>query len=212
MITIKPFAFNPFMVNTYLLFDETREAIVVDAACSDQREEEHLENFLKANSLKLVRNINTHCHIDHILGNVFIEERYGILPEYHPGGELFLLKAKEIGATYGFKVDRVPEAGKLLEDNEMIRWGNSSLKILYTPGHADGSCCLYSKDQGFVVTGDVLFRDSIGRTDLPSGNFDLLMESIQMKLFTLPDDTIVYPGHGPETEIGYEKLNNPFIR
>ncbi len=212
MITIKTFAFNPFMVNTYLLFDETREAIIVDAACSDQREEEHLENFLETNSLKLVRNINTHCHIDHILGNVFIEERFGILPEYHPAGESFLIRAKEVGASYGFKVERVPEAGRFLEDNDLIQWGTSSLKVLYTPGHADGSCCLYSKEQGFVITGDVLFRDSIGRTDLPTGNFDLLMESLKEKLFTLPDNTVVYPGHGPETEIGYEKMNNPFIR
>ncbi|MBE0648781.1 MAG: MBL fold metallo-hydrolase [Bacteroidales bacterium] len=212
MITIKTFVFNPFMVNTYLLFDETREAIIVDAACSDEREEEHLENFIETNSLKLVRNINTHSHIDHILGNVFIEERFGIRPEYHPAGESFLIRAKDVGIAYGFQVDRVPEAARLLEANEMIRWGNSSLRVIYTPGHADGSCCFYSKEQGFVITGDVLFRDSIGRTDLPTGNFDLLMESITEQVFTLPDDTVVYPGHGPETEIGYEKMNNPFIR
>lgn len=212
MITIKTFTFNPFMVNTYLLFDETGEAIVVDAACSNHREEETLENFLKANSLKLVRNINTHCHIDHILGNVFIEDRYGLLPEYHPAGEPFLLRAKEIGASYGFTLSRIPDPGSSLYDGELISWGRSELKVLYAPGHADGSCCLYHKEQGFVLTGDVLFRDSIGRTDLPSGNFDLLMESIREKLFILPDDTIVYPGHGPETEIGYEKINNPFIR
>jgi len=212
MITIKTFAFNPFMVNTYLLYDETGEAIIVDAACSDQREEEQLENFLETNSLKLVRNIYTHCHIDHILGNTFIEDRFGIMPEYHPASEPFLLRAKELGAGYGFRVERIPKADRLLDNNEMIRWGNSSLKVLYTPGHADGSCCLYNKEQGFVLSGDVLFRDSIGRTDFPTGDFDLLMESIQEKLFTLPDDTIVYTGHGPETEIGYEKMNNPFIR
>lgn len=212
MITIKTFTFNAFMVNTYLLFDETREAVIVDAACSDAREESALEQFIEAGSLKLVRNINTHCHIDHILGNLFIEERYGILPEYHPAGKPFLDRAKDIGITYGFSVPRIPSPGPFLEDGETITWGTSRLKVLYTPGHADGSCCFYNKEQGFVITGDVLFQDSIGRTDLPSGNFDLLMESIRKKLFTLPDDTVVYPGHGPETEIGYEKLNNPFIR
>ncbi|MBN1199311.1 MAG: MBL fold metallo-hydrolase, partial [Bacteroidales bacterium] len=160
MITIKTFTFNPFMVNTYLLFDETGEAIVVDAASCDRREEERLEDFLKSHSLKLVRNINTHCHIDHILGNTFIEDRYGLLPEYHPGGEPFLLRAKEIGASYGFAVSRIPDPGPFLQDGERITWGKSGLSVLYTPGHADGSCCLYSKEQGFVLTGDVLFRDS----------------------------------------------------
>jgi len=211
MITIKTFPFNPFMVNTYLLFDETLEAIVVDAGCSDRREEKELEDFVTKHSLKLVRNINTHCHIDHILGNLFLEERYGLKPEHHPAGEPFLLRAKEIGAAYGFSVPRIPAPGPALYDGEVIAWGKSELKVLYTPGHADGSCCLYSKEQSFVLTGDVLFRDSIGRTDLPSGDFDLLMRSIHEKLFTLPDHTIVYPGHGPETTIGYEKLNNPFI-
>ena len=211
MITIKPFVFNGFMVNTYLLFDETREAIIVDAACSDEREEEHLENFLETKSLKLVHNINTHCHIDHILGNAFIEDRYGIRPEYHPANEPFLLRAKELGASYGYTLSRIPDPGSFLHDGEMIRWGGSSLKVIYTPGHADGSCSLYNQEQGFVLTGDVLFRDSIGRTDFPTGDFDLLMKSIREKLFTLPDDTVIYPGHGPETEIGYEKRNNPFI-
>lgn len=211
MITIKTFIFNAFMVNTYLLFDETRQAIVVDAACSDRKEEERLENFLESNSLKLIRNINTHCHIDHILGNLFIEERYGIRPEYHPAGKPFLDRAKEIGISYGFSVPRITDPGPFLHDGDIITWGRSELNVLYTPGHADGSCCLYNSEQGFVITGDVLFRDSIGRTDLPSGDFDLLMASIREKIFTLPDDTVVYPGHGPETEVGYEKRNNPFI-
>jgi len=212
MITIKPFVFNSFMVNTYLLFDETREAIIVDAACSDTREEEYFENFLDSNSLKLVRNINTHCHIDHILGNAFIEDRFGIRPEYHPASESFLIRAKDIGASYGFTVSRIPEPGSLLQDGDKVTWGKSELKVLYTPGHADGSICLYSEAQGFVVTGDLLFRDSIGRTDFPTGDFDLLMESLHTKLFILPYDTVVYPGHGPETTIGYELMNNPFIR
>ncbi|TSA28252.1 MAG: MBL fold metallo-hydrolase [Bacteroidetes bacterium] len=212
MITIKKFVFNGFLVNTYILFDETREAIIVDAACADTREERQLVDFLEANSLKLVRNINTHCHIDHILGNAFIEDHYGLRPEYHPASESFLLRAKEIGDAYGFRIDRIPEAGSFINDGEKITWGQSELNVLYTPGHADGSCCLYSQKQGFVLSGDVLFRDSIGRTDFPTGDFDLLMESIRERLFTLPDNTIVYSGHGPETEIGYEKRNNPFIR
>lgn len=212
MISIKKFVFNGFMVNCYILSDESDEAIAVDPACSGSGEENRLAGFLEANSLRLVRNINTHCHIDHILGNGFIEERYGIRPEYHPGGIPFFHTAGEIAASFGMTLSHIPEPGPFLADGEAVTWGRSELRVLYTPGHADGSCCLCSREQGFVLSGDVLFRDSIGRTDLPSGDFDLLMKSIREKLFALPDDTVVYPGHGPETTIGYEKMNNPFIR
>jgi len=212
MITIKTFVFNSFMVNSYLLYDETREAIIVDAACADEQEEDRLVDFIQSNGLKLVRNINTHCHIDHILGNAFIESQFNIRPEYHKASGPFFYTAKEIAASFGYRMERIPDAGKFLEDDEMIRWGKSELKVIYTPGHADGSVCLYNKEQGFILTGDVLFAESIGRTDLPTGNFDLLIESIREKLFTLPDNTIVYPGHGPETSIGHEKQHNPFVR
>lgn len=211
MISVKRFVFNPFQVNGYLLYDESMEAIAVDPACSNSREEQELAGFLEANTLKLVRNINTHCHIDHILGNGFIEERFGIRPEYHRDGVMYLHAAREIAASFGMTLSRIPEPGSYLSDGETVTWGRSELRVLYTPGHAGGSCCLYSSEQGFVLTGDVLFKDSIGRTDLPGGDFGLLMKSINEKLFTLPGDTLVYPGHRPETTIGYEKINNPFI-
>jgi len=212
MITIRTFVFNAFGVNTYVLYDETGEAIVVDAACSDSRDEQNLASFLDGNQLVVKRHLNTHCHIDHILGNAFLEDRYGIAPEYHPASSYYSHTAREIAASFGFRLDRIPDPCHLLEDGEVIRWGNSHLKVLYTPGHADGSCCFYQPEQQFVITGDVLFRDSVGRTDLPGGSLPTLMTSIREKLFTLPDDTVVYPGHGPASEIGYEKLNNPFIR
>ncbi|MBC8314365.1 MAG: MBL fold metallo-hydrolase [Bacteroidales bacterium] len=212
MITIKTFVFNAFMVNTYLLYDETREAIIVDAGCADEYEENKLADFIESNGLKLVRNITTHCHVDHILGNAFIESQYNIRPEYHKASGPFLFTAKEVAATFGQEITGIPEAERFLEDEEMIKWGASELKVLLAPGHADGSVCLYNKEQGFVLTGDVMFAESIGRTDLPSGNYNLLIESIQEKLLTLPDNTIVYPGHGPETSIGHERKYNPFIR
>jgi glyoxylase-like metal-dependent hydrolase (beta-lactamase superfamily II) len=213
MIKIQKFIFNSFQVNTYILQDESSECIIIDAACYETREKQEITDFLKNNNLKLVRNLNTHCHIDHILGNTFIAKTYGINPEYHEGSESFITASGEIGGSFGYLVNDLPPHARYLIDGETILFGNSSaLEVLYTPGHADGSVCFYNKQQGFVITGDVLFRDTIGRTDLPSGNFDFLMRSIREKLFTLPNETIIYPGHGPETTIGYEKLNNPFVR
>ena len=212
MINIQIFTFNAFQVNTYLLWDETGEAVIIDAACYEPVEQEKLAEAIRSRKLKPVRNLITHFHIDHVLGNEFIAERYGINPEYHEDSEAFLSTAQEIGSSFGFSVSGFPEPARYLQDNEIIRWGNSKLKVLFTPGHAAGSVCFYSEADGFVITGDVLFRDTIGRTDLPTGDFDLLMNSIKTRLFTLPDNTDVYPGHGPETSIGFEKGNNPFIR
>lgn len=212
MIHIERFVFNTFQVNTYLLYDETNECIIIDAACFEEEETRELAAFIASKKLKLVRNINTHCHIDHVLGNDFISQTYNIRPEYHKNSVPFFHTVMEIGYSFGYKIDRIPEPLRFIEDGEAIAWGNSSLIALFTPGHAEGSICLYNQPQGFVITGDVIFKDTIGRTDLPSGDFDQLMKSIKTKLFTLPDETIVYPGHGPETSLGYEKVNNPFIR
>ncbi|MCX6245127.1 MAG: MBL fold metallo-hydrolase [Bacteroidetes bacterium] len=212
MIKTEKYVFNNFQVNSFILYDDSGECVIIDAACYDEREKQQVMEFIEGNSLKLVRNLNTHCHIDHVLGNGFISEIYGIRPEYHEASVPLLFAAPEIAASFGFVLRQIPEPARYLQDGETIRFGSSELKVLYTPGHADGSVCFYNKENGFVITGDVLFRDTIGRTDLPTGNFDLLMKSIREKLFTLPDDTKVYAGHGPETTIGYEKMNNPFIR
>ena len=212
MIQIERFTFNTFQVNTYVLYDETNEAVIVDAACYEPFEKKGLDDFIHDSGLKIVRNINTHSHIDHILGNQHILEKYGIRPEYHQAGLPFLMEAKGIATNFGYTIHEVPEAAAYFNEGDVIRFGNSSLEVLYTPGHADGSVCFYSPEDGFVITGDVLFKDTVGRTDLPSGDFDKLMDSIKNKLFTLPEDTVVYPGHGQETSIGYEMANNPFIK
>ena len=211
MITIRKFVFNTFMVNTYLLYDESDECMIIDAACAEESEKNQLSDFLDSNKLKLTRSINTHCHIDHVLGHEFIASRYGIHPEYHEACLPFFVPVKQIAVSYGYVIDRIIPAKGYIHDGDLIKFGNSELKVLYTPGHADGSICLYHEDQKFVITGDVLFKESIGRTDFPTGNFDLLMKSIKDRLFTLPRDVVVYPGHGPETTIGHEKMNNPFI-
>lgn len=211
MIHIKKFVFNPFQTNTYLLYDETGECVIVDASCEDDYEKKMLSDFITRNDLKPVRLIYTHCHVDHILGNNYITETYGLQPEVHPEGEVIWNVARESSTIFNVHFDGPFEPGKFLNDGDTVTFGKSRLKVLYTPGHASGSICLWNEEQKFVIAGDVLFYGSIGRTDLPTGNFEVLAGSIKNKLFTLDDETTVYPGHGPETTIGYEKNNNPYV-
>lgn len=212
MIKIEKFVFNSFQVNSYILQSGSGECAIIDAACYEDNEKQEMKRFIEKNNLKLVRNLTTHCHVDHIFGNGFTAKTYGIYPEYHEASVPFLATAAEIAGSFGYSLVDNPPPARYLVDGDKIRIGDVVLEVFYTPGHADGSVCFYNKEQGFVFTGDVLFRDTIGRTDLPSGNFDLLMKSIREKLFTLPDDTVIYAGHGPESTIGYEKQNNPFVR
>lgn len=211
MIRIKVFVFNPFRENTYVLHDNTRDCIIVDPGCSSDLEESELLSYIEANKLRPVKLINTHTHIDHILGNNFIYKTFNLKPVIHLDGERFLKSAPEYGTVFGLQVNEMIMPEKHLDEGDKIYFGHTVLEVLYTPGHADGSICLVSHENRFVVTGDVLFNGSIGRTDLPTGNFDLLADSITRKLYTLPDDYTVYPGHGPETTIGIEKMQNPFV-
>ena len=211
MITLKMFVFNPFQVNTYLLFDDTGECIIIDPGCLDADEKNELSEFIQSNKLKPVRLFNTHTHVDHIAGNKFIVENYKIGLEVHKDSMSFLRSAKGYATAFGFADVETVEPSGFINDNEGISFGNSELRVLHTPGHADGSVCFYCEKDHFVISGDVLFNESIGRTDFPTGNLDKLMESIKTKLFVLPEDTVVYPGHGPSTTIGYEKEFNPFI-
>ncbi len=211
MITIKSFAFNPYQVNTYILQDETGECIIIDPGMSGQQEKNVLDDYILDNNLKVVKLINTHAHIDHITANDYVSKKYGVELSAHEKGKPFLNEAQSYASSLGLEMDGIKEVDVFLNDGEFVVFGNSKLKVLYTPGHADGSICLYSEADKFVITGDVLFRESIGRTDLETGNYDLLQKSIWEKLFTLPGETTAYPGHGPETQIGYEKLHNPFV-
>ena len=211
MIQIQKFSFNAFQVNTLVLFDETKECIIIDAACYEDSERKKLVEFIKDNELKLVKLVNTHCHIDHILGCNFVCDYFNIGLEIHKDGELFLETAVEYGMSFGFSIAPIVKPSNYVADEEIISFGKSNLKILYTPGHADGSICLYNEKQKFVIVGDVLFQGSIGRTDLPTGDFELLKTSIHKKLFTLEDEVRVIPGHGSETSIGFEKQSNPFV-
>jgi hydroxyacylglutathione hydrolase len=210
MISIKKFVFNSFEVNTYILSDETNECVIIDPACYDDRERKTLTDFIEKNALKPVRLLITHCHIDHVLGASFVSEKYSLSTEIHKDGLPLLGNLKGYGMMFGLTVENILKPDTFIEENQIIKFGNSSLKAFYTPGHANGSLVFYS-EEGFVIVGDVLFYGSVGRTDLPSGNQDLLIKNIKNKLFVLPNNTKVYCGHGPETTIGFEKENNPFF-
>jgi hydroxyacylglutathione hydrolase len=212
MVSKEKFIFSPFSENTYVLYDETNDCIIIDPGCYEPREENLLADFINFKKLNPVKQIFTHCHVDHVFGANFIFKKYGLKPEIHNAALPFLVNSREQAQMYGFEMHKVVEPGSFIKEGDKVKFGNAELDVVYTPGHADGSVCFINYPQKFVITGDVLFRESIGRTDFPTGNFYVLMESIRTKLFVLDDDFIVYSGHGEETSIGYEKMNNPFIR
>lgn len=204
--------FNAFQENTYLVYDETKECVIFDPGCSSSSEERSLVEKIEALNLTPVRLINTHCHLDHVFGNAFVASRYKLPLELHRN-ELPVLKAvPQVCMMYGLPMpEPSPEPGHFIEEGEIIKFGNTELETLLTPGHSPASLSFYSKADQFIIAGDVLFYGSIGRTDLPGGNFDTLIASIKTKFFPLGDDVKVYPGHGPDTTIGFEKENNPFL-
>ncbi len=209
-MVIKQFVFNALSENTYVVYDDTKECIIIDPGCYEPDEKELLKKFISDNELVVKMLINTHCHIDHVLGNYFIKNEYGVELTIHKL-DLETLKANEVVAPmYGFHRFEKAEADKFIEEGEKIYFGNSSFDIIFVPGHARGHIALVNEDEKICISGDVLFQQSIGRTDLPGGDFDTLMDSIKNKLFKLSDDFTVYSGHGPNTNIGYEKQNNPF--
>ncbi len=211
MINVKSFTFNLFSTNTFVLSDETQQCIIIDPGCSNPAEEEELFSFIKSKNLKPVAQIITHYHIDHILGIKFIKETYGIGATAHPDGKVFWNVKPGIGNEYGMTSDDIIPPDHFIKEGDKIVFGNSELSVVDVPGHADGSICLINYPQQFVMAGDVLFYGSIGRTDLPTGDFELLKKNILNKLFTLDDNFTVYSGHGQKTNIGMERLHNPYI-
>ncbi len=212
MLVIKSFVFNIFSENTYVVWDEsTKESIIVDPGCLSDEEESKLEEYVSGNGLKVKYLLLTHCHIDHIVGCKFVLEKYN--PEYYaPEKDLFLLQRAEVHAAgFGFKIEPVPEPVNFLSEELKLKIGNSTISSLFTPGHSPGEYCIYFSKEAVCLTGDVLFKNSIGRTDLWGGDYDTLIASIRTKLFTLPDNVKIYPGHGGSTEIGSEKSFNPFL-
>lgn len=211
MPTVKAFEFNPFSENTYVVSNASGECIIIDPGCFSDDEKTILAGYIEASNLKPVRLLNTHCHIDHVLGNRFVSERWKLLAWMHKMDLPMLQAIGDVSRTYGIPCDLPFEPEKFLDEGEQIKFGSSTLEILWCPGHSPGSIVFYHPEEKFLIGGDVLFRESIGRYDFPGGNKDALLDSIRQKLFSLPDDVVVYPGHGPSTTIGHEKRNNPFL-
>lgn len=210
---IKRFEFNMFPVNCYVLSDETKEAVVIDAGCFFEEEKEALKNYITNNELKVKHLLCTHLHLDHIFGNPFILQEYGLKAEANQADEFWLERAPQQSRMFGFqlKEDPVP-LGKYICDGDIITFGDTELEAIHVPGHSPGSLVFYCKEENCMFSGDVLFQGSIGRADLTGGNFDELREHICSRLFILPNETTVYPGHGTPTNIGTEKRENPFFR
>jgi glyoxylase-like metal-dependent hydrolase (beta-lactamase superfamily II) len=208
---IETFVFNPVQENTYVLFDESGACAIVDAGCMNDKEFAKLDAFIQANNLKPVKLINTHCHFDHIFGVEKCREAYGLKWEAHPGDSFLVETAPAQGAMFGLSIKKVEPADVELSEGDTVQFGNCSLKVIFVPGHSPGSICFYEEHEGVMITGDVLFKGSIGRTDLPQGDYDTLIDGIKSKLMVLPNEVVVYPGHGPSTSIGDEKANNPYL-
>ena len=210
---IKSFAFNPFQENTFVVYDETKECIIIDPGCYTEKERTELRRFITSEELKPVKLINTHCHIDHVLGNKFVSELWDLELYMHIEDLPLLENAGNIGKMYGLEDYEVsPYPKHFLAQDDTLTFGESSFKILFTPGHAPGHICLYSKENNLLIAGDVIFQRSIGRTDLPGGDHGTLINSIITQLFPLPNETQVFCGHGPATNLGYEKEHNPFLQ
>jgi glyoxylase-like metal-dependent hydrolase (beta-lactamase superfamily II) len=211
-MTIKTFTFNPFQENTYIIHDETKEAVIIDAGCFSDAEKRVLKNYIEENKLKLKRVINTHLHIDHQFGNKFVFDTFGITPEASADDTFLLENIVNQTRSFGLHLEEAAQAlGGYIKDNQEIKVGNVTLTALSVPGHSPGGIAFYSKKEGVLFSGDVLFQGSIGRTDLPGGNYSTLIRSIKERILPLPDSTVVYTGHGPSTTIGEEKKNNPFL-
>jgi len=209
---IKQFIFNPYSENTYVLFDETKECAIIDPGCYTPGERKEIMSYIESEKLNPTLFLNTHCHIDHILGNWFIAEQYKLPLQAHKLEKPVLEATLVYGPTMGIDVIPSPAIDIFLNDADTVSFGNTQLKVLLAPGHSPGSICFYNESDKILIGGDVLFQMSIGRTDLPGGDYNTLIKSINEKLWPLPNDAVVYCGHGPSTNIGFEKINNPFLK
>lgn len=210
MLEIKTFVFNPLMENTYVLYDESKECVIVDPGCYDLSERLELTDFIASNSLTPVKLLNTHCHVDHVLGNAYCMRTFGIRLYAHKMDEPTLRAVKAYAPAYGISGYEESEIDEFLEEGDKVNFGTTELEVFFVPGHAPGHIAFFDGGSKQLISGDVLFRQSIGRTDLPGGDFDTLIRSIHTKLFGLDDSVEVFPGHGGTTTIGYEKKYNPF--
>lgn len=211
MIKIHQLTFGPFSENTYLLANEEDEAIIVDPGMYYPKENSKMFDYLNAQGLKPVRLILTHAHLDHVFGVNWISNTYGLVPEVHIDDQFIYNSAVATAMNYGLAMEKLVEPTIGLDDGSQFTFGNSVISIFQAPGHSPGSVCFYIKEENALIGGDVIFQGSIGRTDLPGGDFDTLINAIKTKVLVLPDETIIYSGHGPITTVGQERISNPFL-
>jgi glyoxylase-like metal-dependent hydrolase (beta-lactamase superfamily II) len=212
MIKVKVFTFSPVQENTYVLYNEQNKAIIIDPGCYFSAEQETLKIFIEDTGLEPERLLNTHCHLDHVFGNKWVHETWGLELYIHPGEETMLKLAPLSGEKWGLPFSNYEGPLHFLNHGDTVSLGEDELRVILAPGHSPASICFYCEKQQLLIGGDVLFRDSIGRTDLPGGDHATLLNSIRTQLFVLPDAVTVFPGHGPSTTVGYEKENNPFLQ
>lgn len=212
MLYVKVFLFNPVQENTYLIYNEEKDCIIIDPGCYYENEQEDLAGFIEKNRLKPVLLLNTHCHLDHVFGNKFISQKYNLILHIHPLEKRMLELAPASGLMWNLPFDNYQGNLEYLVPGRSIKLGHDEIQVLFTPGHSPGSVSFYSPGNGFVISGDVLFRESIGRTDLPGGDFKVLSSSITDQLYCLPGETVVYSGHGPSTSIDWEKTHNAYVK
>lgn len=212
MVNVQQFTFNAFQENTFVIWDETKSCIIFDPGCATVMEQNQLSNFILQNGLSVTKLINTHCHIDHVLGNKFVSSTYGVALEAHKDEKPVLDACPMVSQMYGIPYTEIsPDITVFLDEGDTVSFGNSSLEIFFTPGHSPASLSFYNEESKILIAGDVLFDGSIGRTDLPGGDHDTLIDMIKTKLMALPDDVRVYCGHGNSTTIGKERRTNPFL-
>jgi glyoxylase-like metal-dependent hydrolase (beta-lactamase superfamily II) len=212
MITIQDFCFSAFQENTYVLYNEFKEAIIIDPGCYTRIEEKMLTDFIRKENLKPTLLLNTHCHLDHVFGNNYVSETYGLTAHIHPNEQIVLDRLPEAAAKWGVPTDAYKGSIQYIQEGEMIQFGSDRFKVLLTPGHSPGSVCFYHAEQNFMIGGDLIFKDGVGRTDLPGANPLDLIKSIRTQIFPLPDSLTIYSGHGPATTWGREKEHNPYIK
>lgn len=212
MLTVQSFTFNPVQENTYVLYNEKGDCCIIDPGCYFAAEEQQIKGFIEENKLRPVLLLNTHCHLDHIFGNRFIHKTYNLLLHMHALEKPVLDYGPAAGQLWQLPFDNYDAELIYIEEGQTIQVGDDQLQVLFTPGHSPGSVSFYSEANKFVISGDVLFEGSVGRTDLPGGDFQILEESIKTKIYTLPEDVIVFPGHGGSTTVGDEMKSNPFVK
>jgi glyoxylase-like metal-dependent hydrolase (beta-lactamase superfamily II) len=212
MLKVNQFTFNPFSENTYVVSDDTGQCAIIDPGCSNDKERKELIQAITAQGLKPVKLLNTHCHIDHFPGNKFICDTYNLLPEFHRDEYAVMKSAMNYQSFFGFTLDESPEPKNYLKGGDVVSFGTTTFKVLFTPGHSPGHIAFYSEKDKAVFSGDVLFRGGVGRFDLPGASGKVLFETLTKTMMALPDDVKVYSGHGPVTTIGYERQTNPYLQ